>query len=232
MGMEATFIGNRCLIYQNGRLVLTGERAARTMYHLNIRSRESANLAHLLTDLNTAHQRMGHADRRKIQQMFTMNLVKGLNLKSTTEDNTVCRGCAGGKMHKTSYRTSTFPKANSISGRIHSDVCGPIEKPSLGGALYFFVFKDKYSGWTTVNFMKMKTEVLGHLKNVHAFFKNQTGSSIKILRSDQGSEYINRATKEWIQEMGIIHETSVPYTPEQKGHPKERTERSWRALAV
>ena len=45
MGMEVNFIDNKCYIYQDQELVLTGERAAKTMYHINIRLRESANAA-------------------------------------------------------------------------------------------------------------------------------------------------------------------------------------------
>jgi len=74
---------------------------------------------------------------------------------------------------------------------------------SLRGTRYFVVFKDKFSSWTVVNNMKSKSEVLGHLKTFHALFKNQHGSAIKILRSDQGTEYVNTLTKEWIQQMGI-----------------------------
>ena len=37
--MECTFIGNKCNFYHNKQLILTGERAAKTMYYLNIRSK-------------------------------------------------------------------------------------------------------------------------------------------------------------------------------------------------
>jgi len=225
MGMEVNFIDNKCYIYQDRELVLTGERAAKTMYHINIRSRESANAAKLVVSLDIAHQRLGHVDRRQIQKMFNLNLVDGLNLKTTKDDSHVCSGCAGGRMHRITYHTSTTPKATTIAGRIHSDVCGPMSHASLGGARYFVVFKDEFSSWTVVNIMKSKSEVLGHLKTLQALFTNQNGSSIKILRSDQGTEYVNALTKEWIQKMGILHEMSAPYTAEQNG-TSERTNRT------
>ena len=178
-----------------------------------------------MVSLDIAHQRLGHVDRRQIQRMFNLNLVEGLNLKTTKDDPHVCGDCAGGKMHRVSYYTSSTPKANGIAGRIHSDVCGPMSHASLGGARYFVVFKDEFSSWTVVNFMKSKSEVLDHLKTLHALFKNQNDSSIKILRSDQGTEYVNAPTKEWIQKMGILHEMSAPYTAEQNG-TSERTNRT------
>lgn len=210
MGMRAMFIDNKCHIFKNNQLVLTGERAARTMYHLNIKSKELANSAQLMITLETAHQRLGHANCRQIKRMFSMKLVEGLILKDTIEDNRVCSGCAVGKMQRKSYQSSKSPKADCIAGRVHSDVCGPMHQTSLEGARYFVTFKDEYSGWLTTNFMKSKTEVLSHLKAFHAFLINQTGHSIKILRSDQGTEYINVATTEWIQKMGILHEKKRP----------------------
>ncbi len=223
--MKAAFVENKCHIYQNGQLVLTGERAAKTMYHLNIRSKESANPAQLAVSLDTAHRRLGHVDSRQVKRMFTMDLVKGLNLKDTKEDQQICSGCASGKMHKKSHQHSTSPKADCIAGRIHSDVCGPMPHASLGYARYFVIFKDEYSGWITVNFIKSKTEVLNHLKTLHAFLKNQTGCSIKVIRSDQGTEYVNAATAEWTRMMGILHEKSVAYTPQQNG-TSERANRT------
>ena len=195
------------------------------MYHLNVRSKELANIAQTTVSLDIAHRRLGHTDSRQIRRMFTMKLVEGLNLKNTKEDHRICRGCAGGKMHKTSYRTSTSSKADCIAGRIHSDVCGPMPHTSLGGAQYFVIFKDEYSGWIVVNFMKSKAEVFNHLKTLHAFLKNQTSFSIKILRSDQGNEYTNAATTEWTKQMGILHEKSVTYTPQQNG-TSERANRT------
>ena len=97
--------------------------------------------------------------------------------------------------------------------------------PSLGGARYFVVFKDEFSSWTVVNIMNAKSEVLGNLKTLHALFKNQNGSSIKILRSDQGIVYVNAPTKEWNEKMDILHEMSAPYTAEQNG-TSERSNRT------
>jgi len=110
MGMEVIFINNKCYIYQDRELVLTGERAENTMYHINIRSRESVNATKVpMVSLDIAHQRLGHVDRRQIQRMLNLNLVEGLNLKTTKDDPHVCGSFAGGKMHRISYYTSSTP---------------------------------------------------------------------------------------------------------------------------
>ena len=48
-------------------------------------------------------------------------------------------------------------------------------------------------------------------------FLIQTGFSIQILRTDNGTEFKNAETTEWVLEIGIRHETSCVYTPEQNG---------------
>ncbi len=196
-GMRGSFVGNKCLFYYNNKLVLTGERAARTMYYLNIIIRSKlhdyAHTARPAEPLAKWHQRLGHADSNNIWRMFTENIVDGLEvLKGTHQE--ICSGCAKGKMHRLPFKSSTTPKADRIGGRIHSDVCGPMPYVSLGGARFFIIFKDEFSGYFIVNFLKHKSEAFGHLQAVYAFLKNQTGNTIKILRTDNGTEYVNNAT--------------------------------------
>lgn len=55
-GMKATFSENKCQIYQNDQLVLTGERTEKTMYYSNLTSRACANLALLTISFETARK--------------------------------------------------------------------------------------------------------------------------------------------------------------------------------
>jgi hypothetical protein len=67
-------------------------------------------------------------------------------------------------------------KAISCSGRnsfisqatVHSDVCGPMQTESFGGARYFVTFTDDYSRCCAVYFMKQKLEVLEKFKEFEA----------------------------------------------------------------
>lgn len=229
--MVATFADKTCIIRQHGKVILTGGRASDAMYHLHIRPTLSANIAQRAVSLTTWHNRCGHADSRNLLRVSNNNLVDGLIIGGKkTSESSICGGCASGKMHRIPYKESTSPKADSIAARIHSDVCGPMPQASLGGARYFIIFKDEFSGWITTNFMKNKTEVLHHLKSLQAFYKTQTGQQIKIYRTDQGTEACNEAVTNWTLENGILHETSAPYTPEQDGKA-ERTIRTIMEMA-
>jgi len=69
------------------------EQAVKTMYRINIRSRESANTAKLVVSLEIAHQGLGHVDRQQIQKMFNLTLVDGLNVKATKDGPYLRRLC-------------------------------------------------------------------------------------------------------------------------------------------
>lgn len=100
---------------------------------------------------------------------------------------------------------------------IHTDVCGPMNAASLAGSYYFVTFRDDFTGYGVVNFMKRKSETFNHLKNYVAKLENETGHSIITLRSANGGGYFSNESKAWLQIKGIRHESSAPKAPEQNG---------------
>lgn len=48
---------------------------------------------------------------------------------------------------------------------IHADLCGSMETSSLGEAKYFQLFKNDYSEYRKVYFLKTKEEKVDHFKN-------------------------------------------------------------------
>jgi len=46
-----------------------------------------------------------------------------------------------------------------------------------------------------------------------AMVENQLGKSIKCFRSDNGGEYTSNEFELFLKEHGIIHQTTVPYSP-------------------
>lgn len=47
--------------------------------------------------------------------------------------------------------------------------------------------------------------------------KTQFNSNIQIFRSDNGKEFVDMAFGIFLQNLGILHHTSCPYTSEQNG---------------
>lgn len=59
-----------------------------------------------------------------------------------------CQGCVLGKSHCHNFVSQPIRTPSSTPGYlIHADICGPMAHVSLGGALYYLLFKDDYSGY-------------------------------------------------------------------------------------
>ena len=62
-----------------------------------------------------------------------------------------------------------------------------------------------------------KSEVFAKFTSFVEMVEAQTGKSVKIIRSDNGSEYSSKAMKEFCIKKGIQQQYSILYTPEQNG---------------
>lgn len=114
---------------------------------------------------------------------------------------------------------------------VHSDVCGPMSVASLGGARYFVTFVDDYTRYSTVYFLRQKSEVFGKFKEFAAEVENVTGLEIKTLRTDNGGEYTSAEFELFLKENGIRHKVTAPYTPQQNG-VAERLNRTIQEMAL
>lgn len=79
------------------------------------------------------------------------------------------------------------------------------------------IFKDDYSHFRFVFFLKQKSEVVEKFKIVLKIAEKQCGHPIKILQADHGTEIDNEMIKKITEENGIHHRYSFKYTPEQNG---------------
>jgi len=59
--------------------------------------------------------------------------------------------------------------------------------------------------------------VLKCFKDFCASIKNQFDAHVKIIRTDNGTEYVNNEFKSYLSAEGILHQTSCPDTPPQNG---------------
>ena len=69
------------------------------------------------------------------------------------------------------------------------------------------------------------------LKVWKALVENPSGKNIKVLRTDNGKEYVNNNLPQLCEECGIQMQHSTPYTPQQNG-VAERKNRSLKEMAT
>jgi transposase InsO family protein len=100
---------------------------------------------------------------------------------------------------------------------LHMDLFGPVAYLSIGGSKYGLVIVDDFSRFTWVFFLQDKLETQGTLKCFLRRAQNEFELKVKKIRSDNGSEFKNLQVEEYLEEEGIKHEFSSPYTPQQNG---------------
>ena len=86
---------------------------------------------------------------------------------------------------------------------IHCDIWGPYRTPSTYGAHYFLNIVDDSSRATWVYLMQARTEASKLLKNFIVRVKNQFNRGVKVVRSDNGSEFTSGPMQNFYHESGF-----------------------------
>ena len=111
-------------------------------------------------------------------------------------------------------------RATQPLGLVHSYLIGPIPTPSYGGSRYVLTFIDDYLRFSSMYFLKLKSEVFEQLKIWKELVENKSENKIKILRNDNGKEYVKKIMQHLCEECGIQMQHSTPYTPQQNVVPE------------
>lgn len=181
---------------------------------------QNPNACLMTVSIKTWHERLAHQCIKYVRDILNRSQIDYID----DWDDHVCVGCVYGKQHRISHPRN-LKVANSILDLVHVDLC-EMNLLSLGGAKYFLLFKDDFSHFRTVYFLKAKNEVFFKLKTFLKMVENQFGRTIKCLKSDNGTEIKNANVEQLLRELGIRHEKSVAYSPQQNG----RIEREMRTV--
>ena len=100
---------------------------------------------------------------------------------------------------------------------IHSDICEFEGHLTRGGNWYFITFIDDFSKYSYVCLMKNKSDAFEKLSIFLKEVKNTFDKNVKKFRTDKGKKYDILSLNNYIQSLGIVHETTVPYSPFSNG---------------
>ncbi|KAJ3697958.1 hypothetical protein LUZ61_001663 [Rhynchospora tenuis] len=153
------------------------------------------------------HQRLGHPSNS-----VTLDVLNKYNLPCNSSKLDVCHDCCVAKAHRLPFSLSTSVSDSPLE-LIHSDVWGPTPVLSSNGYRYYVVFVDDFSKFSWIYFMKSKSEVPHIFSKFKFQVENLLQSSIKVLRTDGGTEFKPIAT----QHPQLVHQTTCPHTPQQNG---------------
>jgi Integrase core domain len=188
---------------ESGKKIGAGFLKKNGLYYL----KEPKNKCHVsLSPINREkilHWRFGHSSDQVLNNLFSYNL-EYIN----------CDVCKLAKQTRLSFSLSTsISKAEFVL--VHSDVWGPAPVDSYNHFKYFITFIDDFSRTTWVYLLKGKNKVFSCFKDFLNFIENQYSAKIKIFRSDNGTEYVNKSFSELLKSKGILHQITCINTPEQ-----------------
>jgi len=228
----------------HGVVVLQANRAADGLYKLQVQQQPAwsnaaspSELAAMLAEcprvynpLDLWHQRLGHAAHASILQMEQHHMVDGIDIAGRScggepgtadvphDEPRFCVACIEGKQHAAPISSKTVAaRATAPLELVHTDVVGPMQTLSHDGCAYFVSFVDDYSRCTWVSCIKQKSDVAAVFKAWRTHVEMQSGRKVKILRSDNGGEFMSPSFVRSLSEEGIVHQLSAPYTPQQNG---------------
>ncbi|KAJ9544511.1 hypothetical protein OSB04_024218 [Centaurea solstitialis] len=170
---------------------------------------------------NLWHRRMCHMNFKNMNKLVKNNLVRGLPRKEfLCNDN--CVACLKGKQHKSSHKSKEVNSISSPLQLIHMDLFGPTNVMSIGKKSYCLVIVDDFSRFTWVYFLKTKDETSGLIKSFVTRVENQSNLKVKVIRSDNGTEFKNSDINSFCDEKGIEKQYSAPRTPQHNGVAERR----------
>nr|GFB47645.1 putative ribonuclease H-like domain-containing protein [Tanacetum cinerariifolium] len=102
------------------------------------------------------------------------------------------------------------------------DLCGPMRVESVNGKKYILVIVDDYSRFTWVKFLHSKDKtpmfIIKFLKMIHV----RLNVPVRRIQTDNGTEFVNQTLRDYYEEVGISHETSVARSLQQNGVVERR----------
>ena len=209
-GYKQVIESNKFVLSKHGVFIGFGY-LSNQMFRLNIVNNDDIASAFMSTSkLNDSilwHARLGHVHYKRMQDMSKDGLIPAFDM-----DTEKCKTCMLTKITKKPFQD--VKRETKVLELIHSDLCDLHATPSLGNKKYFVTFIDDASRFCYVYLLHSKDEALDKFKVFKTEVELQQGSLIKRFRTDRGGEYMDTL---YFQSVGIIHETTAPYTPQQNG---------------
>ncbi|GJU92015.1 putative ribonuclease H-like domain-containing protein [Tanacetum coccineum] len=219
--LEVAFRKHTCFVRDiKGTDILKGSRGT-NLYTISIDEMMKSSPICLLSKASKSkswlwHRRLNHLNFGTINDLARKDLVRGLPRLKFEKDH-LCSACQLGKSKKFSHRPKSENTNMEVLHTLHMDLCGPMRVQSIKGKKYILVIVDDYSRFTWVKFLRSKDETPEFVTNFLKQIQVGLNKTVRFIRTDNGTEFVNQVMSEYYEGVGIFHQKSVPRTPQQNG---------------
>ncbi|GJX99366.1 putative ribonuclease H-like domain-containing protein [Tanacetum coccineum] len=224
--LEVAFRQHTCYIRNlEGVDLLTGSRGD-NLYTLSLGDMMASSPICLLSKASKTkswlwHHRLSYLNFGAINHLAGHGLVRGLP-KLKFENDHLCSACALGKSTKKPHKSKSEDTNQEKLYLLHMDLCGPMRVASVNGKKYILVIVDDYSRFTWVKCLRSKDEAPAFIINFLKMIQVRLKETVRRIRTDNGTEFVNQTLREYYEKVGISHETSVARSPQQNGVVERR----------
>ncbi|GKA36473.1 retrovirus-related pol polyprotein from transposon TNT 1-94 [Tanacetum coccineum] len=224
--LEVAFRKSTCFVRDlQGNDLLTGNRGS-DLYTISLQETTSSTPICLMakalpTQAWLWHRRLSHLNFDYINLLSKKDVVIGLPKLKYVKDQ-LCSSCEVSKAKRSSFKIKTIPSSKGRLNLLHMDLCGPMRVASINGKKYIQVIVDDYSRYTWTLFLRSKDEIPEVLKDFLTMIQRNLQASVISVRTDRGTEFLNKTLNAFFKEEGIEHQTSTPQTPEHNGVVERR----------
>ncbi|KAK9179751.1 hypothetical protein WN943_028956 [Citrus x changshan-huyou] len=127
-----------------------------------------------------------------------------------------CEECVLRKSSRTRFKTAVHNTKGTLD-YIHSDLWGPAQIESLGGACYFLSMINDFSRMVWVYPLRSKDQVFDRFKAWKTLIETQTNRKVRRIRTDNGLKFCNKQFDDLCEKTGILRHKTVMHTPQQNG---------------
>jgi transposase InsO family protein len=159
------------------------------------------------------HRRLAHVGMRNLHKLQKDGHILGLT-NIVFEKDRLCSDCQARKQVGAHHHAKNIMTTIRPLEMLHMDLFGPITYISIGGNKYDLVIVDDYSRFTWVFFLQDKSETQEVLKKFLRWTQNEFDAKLKKIRNDNCTKFKNTQVEDFLDEEGIKHEFSAPYTPQ------------------
>ncbi|GJZ20875.1 retrovirus-related pol polyprotein from transposon TNT 1-94 [Tanacetum coccineum] len=219
--LEVAFRKSMCFVRDlQGNDLLTGNRRS-DLYIIFLQETTSSTRICFMAKASPTqawlwHRRLSHLNFDYINLLSKKDVVIGLPKLKYVKDQ-LCSSCEVSKAKRSSFKTKTVPSSKGRLNLLHMDLCGPMRVASINGKKYILVIVDDYSRYTWTLFLRSKDETPEVLKDFLKMIQRNLQALVISVRTDRGTEFLNKTLHAYFKEEGIEHQTSTPRTPEQNG---------------
>ncbi|GJR04600.1 putative ribonuclease H-like domain-containing protein [Tanacetum coccineum] len=192
--LEVAFRKSTCFV--RGNDLLTGSRGS-DLYTISLQETTSSTPICFMAKASPTqawlwHRRLSHLNFDYITLLSKKEVVNGLPKLKYVKDQ-LCSSCEMSKAKRSSFKTKAVPSSKGRLNLLHMDLCGP-----------------------------MRDETPEVLKDFLMMIQRNLQAQVITVRTDRGTEFLNKTLHAYFKEEGIEHQTSTPRTPKQNGVVKRR----------